>query len=93
MFARPLSQLFFYKSNSPGFSSYFVILVSLPVGRWLARNVPERTVVLPLIGTVELNPGPFSIKEHLLVGVIGELARRRRGHGGLHLTLPVPSLS
>lgn len=57
-----VAQLFFYKSNSPGFSSYFVILVSLPMGRWLARNMPYRTVRVPLIGPVELNPGDFSIK-------------------------------
>lgn len=65
-----VAQLFFYKSNSPGFSSYFVILVSLPVGRWLARRVPNRTVYIPLVGGVELNPGDFSIKEHLLIAVI-----------------------
>lgn len=57
-----VAQLFFYKSNSPGFSAYFVILVSLPMGRWLARTLPDRTITVPFIGGVELNPGDFSIK-------------------------------
>ncbi|EPQ31156.1 uncharacterized protein PFL1_01344 [Pseudozyma flocculosa PF-1] len=64
-----VSQLFFYKSNSPSFSTYFVILISLPVGKWLARKLPDKTI---WIGpwSFELNPGPFSIKEHMLVAII-----------------------
>ncbi len=65
-----VSQLFFYKSNSPGFSAYFVILVSLPIGRWMARVLPAWTIRIPFLGDIDLNPGPFSIKEHLLVGVL-----------------------
>ena len=62
-------QLFFYKSNSPSFSSYFVILVSLPIGRWMARTLPKRRVHF-FRWSFDLNPGPFSIKEHLLIGVL-----------------------
>lgn len=62
-------QLFFYKSNSPSFSSYFVILVSLPIGRWMARTLPKRRVHV-FRWSFDLNPGPFSIKEHLLIGVL-----------------------
>ncbi|CEH13062.1 Sexual differentiation process protein ISP4 [Ceraceosorus bombacis] len=65
-----VAQTFFYKSNSPSFSSYMVILVSLPLGRWLARVTPKRDIWIPLIGYVALNPGDFSIKEHLLVTVV-----------------------
>lgn len=57
-----VSQLFFYKSNSPSFSSYFVILVSLPIGRWLARVTPHYMLHIPFFGSIPLNPGPFSIK-------------------------------
>ncbi|CAD6972700.1 unnamed protein product [Tilletia controversa] len=65
-----VAQTFFYKSNSPSFSSYFVILVSLPTGRWLARVLPPRIVRVPFLGSFSLNPGPFSIKEHLLIAVL-----------------------
>lgn len=64
-----IAQLFFYKSNSPSFSSYFVILTSLPMGRWLANRLPERTIRVAK-WSVQLNPGPFSIKEHMLVAII-----------------------
>ncbi|KDN39744.1 OPT-domain-containing protein [Tilletiaria anomala UBC 951] len=65
-----ISQLFFYKSNSPSFSAYFVILISLPIGRWLAKVMPAWRVIVPIIGEFSLNPGPFSIKEHLLIAVL-----------------------
>ncbi|KAK0553947.1 hypothetical protein OC845_000936 [Tilletia horrida] len=65
-----VAQTFFYKSNSPSFSSYFVILISLPTGRWLARALPPKIVRLPFVGSFSLNPGPFSIKEHLLIAVL-----------------------
>ncbi|KAK0566916.1 hypothetical protein OC844_000514 [Tilletia horrida] len=65
-----VAQTFFYKSNSPSFSSYFVILVSLPTGRWLARVLPPKIVHVPFFGSFSLNPGPFSIKEHLLIAVL-----------------------
>lgn len=65
-----VAQLFFFKSNSPGFSAYFVILITLPLGRWCARTLPERTIRIPLLGDVDLNPGDFSIKEHLLIAII-----------------------
>lgn len=63
-----MSQLFFYKSNAPSFSSYFVILVTLPLARWMARVLPDRQVNI-LGFRFNLNPGPFSVKEHVLIAV------------------------
>ena len=64
-----MSQVFFFKSNSPQFSSYAVILVTLPLGRWLANALPTRQ--WRIFGfSFTLNPGPFSIKEHILIGII-----------------------
>ncbi|GAA5824811.1 hypothetical protein JCM5353_006907 [Sporobolomyces roseus] len=55
-----ISQLFFFKSNAPSFSSFFIILIALPLGKLFARYLPE-----------SLNhPAPFSKKEHVLVGVL-----------------------
>ncbi|WFD43298.1 hypothetical protein MPSI1_001959 [Malassezia psittaci] len=63
-----MSQLFFYKSNAPVFSSYFVILVTLPMARFMANTLPDRTV--SIFGwSFRLNPGPFSAKEHVLIAV------------------------
>jgi len=51
-----VSQIFFFKSNAPSFSSFFIILLSFPLGRLSDRFFPESLV-----------PGPFGKKEHLLV--------------------------
>lgn len=61
-----VSQLFFFKSNAPSFSSFFIILISFPLGKLLASTLPP--IECCLFGqTFNLNPGPFSKKEHLLV--------------------------
>jgi len=59
------SQVFYFKSNAPSFSSYFVILVTYPLGHLLAneRVVRRSTRFMGF----ELNPGKFSIKEAILV--------------------------
>lgn len=36
----------------------------------MARTFPEKVVSIPYLGSFELNPGPFSIKEHLLCAII-----------------------
>ncbi|KAF8340507.1 OPT oligopeptide transporter protein-domain-containing protein [Cantharellus anzutake] len=67
-----ISQLFYFKSNAPSFSAYFVLLVSYPMGRWMARILPEWNVSLFGHFSFSLNPGPWSVKEHLLVVIIAQ---------------------
>ncbi|GAA5981396.1 hypothetical protein JCM11641_005307 [Rhodosporidiobolus odoratus] len=59
VFGAAVSQLFFFKSNAPSFSSFFIILISFPLGKWLDKILPD-----------SLNPGPFNKKEHLLIGIL-----------------------
>ena len=47
------------------FSSYFIILVTHPAGKWLAKVLPGRTIYWHK-WSFSLNPGEWSIKEHLL---------------------------
>ncbi|KAL7420969.1 hypothetical protein Q5752_003853 [Cryptotrichosporon argae] len=62
------SQVFYFKSNAPSFSSYFVILLTYPLGHGLAN---EHVVARGRrVWGINLNPGPFSIKEAILVSVI-----------------------
>lgn len=69
VFGAAVSQLFFFKSNAPGVSAFFIILVSYPLGRAMARVLPDRQ--LTAFGhSFSLNPGPFTKKEHLLIGVL-----------------------
>ncbi|GFZ47101.1 hypothetical protein JCM24511_04843 [Saitozyma sp. JCM 24511] len=62
------SQVFYFKSNAPSFSSYFVVLATYPLGHFLSneRFVPRGKWVLGM----ELNPGRFSIKEAILISVL-----------------------
>lgn len=59
------STIFYFKSNAPSFSSYFVILATYPLGHLLAneRIIPRHMRVFG----IDLNPGRFSIKEAILV--------------------------
>ena len=59
------SQGFYFKSNAPSFSSYFVILATYPLGHFLANEKVCRRG-WRILG-MDLNPGPFSIKEAILV--------------------------
>nr|XP_018259221.1 OPT family small oligopeptide transporter [Kwoniella dejecticola CBS 10117]OBR81379.1 OPT family small oligopeptide transporter [Kwoniella dejecticola CBS 10117] len=62
------SMVFYFKSNAPSFSQYFVILATYPLGHFLAneRFIPRGKRLLGW----ELNPGKFSIKEAILVSVL-----------------------
>jgi hypothetical protein len=48
---------------------YLPLLVSFPIGKLWAIYVPNVT----LFG-VELNPGPFTIKEHVLITIMAGVA-------------------
>jgi hypothetical protein len=59
------SMIFYFKSNAPTFSSYFVILATYPLGRLMAS---ERFIKRgKRVWGLELNPGEFGIKEAILV--------------------------
>ncbi|WVW79403.1 OPT family small oligopeptide transporter [Kwoniella bestiolae CBS 10118] len=62
------SMIFYFKSNAPQFSQYFVILATYPLGHVLANDklIPRGKRILGW----ELNPGRFSIKEAILVSVL-----------------------
>ncbi|KAJ3187634.1 hypothetical protein HK101_009290 [Irineochytrium annulatum] len=50
-------------------SPYIAVILSYPMGLFLARVLPDRTIE-PIRGfPIDLNPGPFNQKEHTLVFV------------------------
>ncbi|KAJ7137016.1 OPT oligopeptide transporter protein-domain-containing protein [Mycena epipterygia] len=63
-----VSQIGFFRTTTASFSVFFVILVSDPMGRFMARTLPDYTVPLGRFA-FSLNPGPWSPKEHALVGI------------------------
>lgn len=57
-----------FRTTHAPFPVFFVILASAPLGRLMARILPDKTVPLGRY-SFSLNPGPFSIKEHAIIGI------------------------
>ncbi|KAI0179268.1 OPT superfamily oligopeptide transporter [Hypoxylon sp. FL1284] len=65
-----LSAMNYFRTTYAPYSVFFVQIASNYVGLWLARVLPSRQVRIPFTSrTFSLNPGPWSVKEHVLVTV------------------------
>ncbi|KAJ4746419.1 oligopeptide transporter [Rhynchospora pubera] len=66
-----LNQFFSYRTEPLIITSITVQVASLPAGRLLANILPEKKFRLPGFGDrlFSLNPGPFNIKEHVLISI------------------------
>ncbi|KAF9233210.1 OPT oligopeptide transporter protein-domain-containing protein [Melanogaster broomeanus] len=60
-----LNQFFFFRYPSVSVSAIVAQLLSFPVGRAWAKVVPNWSIF-----GIPLNPGPFTIKEHVLVTIM-----------------------
>ncbi|TFK45541.1 small oligopeptide transporter [Heliocybe sulcata] len=60
-----LNQFFFFRYPSVTISGLVAQLLSFPLGRFWARFMPRVTVF-----GVQLNPGPFTVKEHVIVTIM-----------------------
>ena len=65
-----LNQFFFFRFPSVNIGGIVAQLLSFPIGRAWAAYIPAWRI----FGT-SLNPGPFTVKEHVLitVGIVGSL--------------------
>ncbi|KAG9669149.1 OPT superfamily oligopeptide transporter, partial [Aureobasidium melanogenum] len=57
-----LSQMSYFRTTSAAYSVFFVQIASNYVGMWLAKILPNKKIL-----GINLNPGPWSTKEHVLV--------------------------
>jgi len=65
-----LSQMSHFRTTSAPYSVFFVQIASNYLGIWLAKVLPAWNIKVP--GTsygFNLNPGPWSVKEHVLVTI------------------------
>ncbi|KAI0915805.1 hypothetical protein AcW1_003694 [Taiwanofungus camphoratus] len=60
-----MNQFFFFRYPSVSVGSIVALLISFPVGRLWAKFVPRVKVF-----GLALNPGPFTVKEHVLVTIM-----------------------
>ncbi|KAF5343654.1 hypothetical protein D9758_014690 [Tetrapyrgos nigripes] len=63
-----LNQFFFFRFPSVTLTTLVAQLLAYPIGRAWAKVIPNVTVC-----GVALNPGPFSIKEHVLVTIMASV--------------------
>ncbi|KAJ3886081.1 OPT oligopeptide transporter protein-domain-containing protein [Lentinula edodes] len=61
-----LTQMGFFRTTYVPYSIYFVQIAALYFGRMLASTLPQKQIGLGRF-SFELNPGPFSIKEHVAI--------------------------
>jgi OPT family oligopeptide transporter len=57
-----LSQMSYFRTTSAAYSVFFVQIASNYVGQWLAKVLPNKKIL-----GINLNPGPWCTKEHVLV--------------------------
>ncbi|ORZ30144.1 OPT oligopeptide transporter protein-domain-containing protein [Catenaria anguillulae PL171] len=64
------NQIFLFRTNLIWVNSFVTVLLAYPLGRIMAAVLPSYK--FNLLGIeVDTNPGPFSIKEHVLINVWG----------------------
>ncbi|EJF60906.1 OPT oligopeptide transporter [Dichomitus squalens LYAD-421 SS1] len=63
-----MNQFFFFRYPSVTVTSIVAQLLSYPIGRLWARTVPN----VKIFG-VSLNPGPFTVKEHVLITIMANV--------------------
>uniref|UniRef100_A0A0D9WRV8 Oligopeptide transporter 4 n=1 Tax=Leersia perrieri TaxID=77586 RepID=A0A0D9WRV8_9ORYZ len=67
-----LNQFFSYRTEPLIVTQITVQVASLPMGHFLARVLPRRAFRAPVFlggGEWSLNPGPFNMKEHVLISI------------------------
>ncbi|KAH0465734.1 hypothetical protein IEQ34_005837 [Dendrobium chrysotoxum] len=65
-----LNQFFGYRQNPLYISSVSAQIAVLPLGKLMAAYLPTKPIRLPWLGwSFTLNPGPFNLKEHVLITI------------------------
>lgn len=77
MTASAMNLFFNFRQPAPSVSPLALLLICYPIGKFLAFVLPITTYRLPrYLGSYEfsLNPGPWNIKEHVLVYIMANVA-------------------
>eukprot|EP00252_Welwitschia_mirabilis_P012631 TRINITY_DN2789_c0_g3_i2.p1 TRINITY_DN2789_c0_g3~~TRINITY_DN2789_c0_g3_i2.p1 ORF type:complete len:739 (-),score=49.00 TRINITY_DN2789_c0_g3_i2:206-2422(-) len=64
-----LNTFFSYRTQPLIISPILAQILVLPAGKLMAATLPKKTMRLPLLGEVSLNPGPFNMKEHVMITI------------------------
>lgn len=75
-----VNMFFGYRQNQLWVSSVSAQIVVLPLGKLMAATLPKKAVKVPFTGwTFSMNPGPFNLKEHVLITIFAN-----SGSGGVY---------
>lgn len=75
-----VNQFFGFRNNALNLSTVSAQIAVLPIGKFMAATLPSRPIKVPLTGfSFSLNPGPFTMKEHVLITIIAS-----SGAGGVY---------
>lgn len=83
-----VNTFFGYRENPLGVRSVAAQILTLPLGKLMAASLPNKTVPVPFTKwSFSLNPGPFNIKEHVLITIFANCG----AHGvyALHIVATV----
>ncbi|RHN47898.1 putative oligopeptide transporter, OPT superfamily [Medicago truncatula] len=65
-----MNQFLGYKTNPLKITSVSAQIITLPLGKLMAATLPIKTIQVPFTSlTFSLNPGSFSVKEHVLISI------------------------
>lgn len=75
-----VNMFFGYRQNQLWVSSVSAQIVVLPLGKLMAATLPTKPVKVPFTSwTFSMNPGPFNLKEHVLITIFAN-----SGAGGVY---------
>eukprot|EP01018_Ginkgo_biloba_P003687 Gb_13916 [translate_table: standard] len=65
-----VNTFFSYRTQPLTISAILAQIVALPIGKFMAATLPTRAMRVPFVGwEYSLNPGPFNMKEHVLITI------------------------
>ncbi|TKY62595.1 Oligopeptide transporter 5 [Spatholobus suberectus] len=65
-----VNQFLGYRTNPLKISSVSAQIITLPLGNFMAATLPTKSIRVPFMKwSFSLNPGPFSLKEHVLITI------------------------
>lgn len=70
-----LNTFYTYRTQPLTISAILAQILALPLGKFMAAILPTRKMHVPFIGwEYSLNPGPFNMKEHVLITIFANNA-------------------
>ncbi|KAI9216671.1 OPT oligopeptide transporter protein-domain-containing protein, partial [Blastocladiella britannica] len=62
-----INKILAFRTNAFAISPFVGTLLAYPLGQFMAKVIPSIKFNVPFIGEVDTNPGPFNVKEHVLI--------------------------